>query len=208
MSATLANPAEMIRCGAPRLIHNDQELAEYSQRLFELTSKRNHTREEEEAIDLMTLLVERYESERFPVPDAAPVDVLRFLLERHGLSQRDIAPQFGSEATVSLVLSGKRQLNRDHIARLSRRFHVSPAVFFDLAPDQESADMAKKELLIERREQGDYAIRKPGSDRASAVLPTQAEAIERARDMNPDAAILVERVRNTNVGSRDRWRPA
>jgi HTH-type transcriptional regulator/antitoxin HigA len=130
MSTALANPAEMIRRGAPRLVHNDGELAEYTRALFELTSKRNPTRPEQEAIDLMTLLVERYESQRYPVPDAEPVDVLRFLLESNGLSQRDIASELGSEATVSLVLSGKRQLNRDHIARLSRRFHVSPAVFF------------------------------------------------------------------------------
>jgi HTH-type transcriptional regulator/antitoxin HigA len=130
MSTALANPAEMIRRGAPRLVHNDRELAEYTRVLFELTSRKNPTRAEEEAIDLMTLLIERYESQRFPVPEAKPIDVLRFLLERNGLSQRDIASELGSEATVSLVLSGKRQLNRDHIARLSRRFHVSPAVFF------------------------------------------------------------------------------
>ena len=130
MSTALANPAEMIRRGAPRLVHNERELAEYTRALFELTSKKNPTRSEEEAIDLMTLLVERYESQRYPVPDAEPVDVLRFLIESNGLSQRDIASELGSEATVSLVLSGKRQLNRDHIARLSRRFRVSPAVFF------------------------------------------------------------------------------
>jgi len=130
MSAALANPAEMIRRGAPRLIHSDVELAEYTKALFALTAKADPTADEEEAIELMTLLVERYEAERFPLPEAEPVDVLRFLLERNGLSQRDLAPELGSESTVSLVLSGKRQLNRDHIARLSRRFNVSPAVFF------------------------------------------------------------------------------
>jgi hypothetical protein len=67
--------------------------------------------------------------------------------------------------------------------------------------------MAKKELFIERRTQeGDYAIRKPGSTKASDVCDTQAEAIERAGEINPNAAILVERVRNTNRGSRDKWR--
>ncbi len=66
--------------------------------------------------------------------------------------------------------------------------------------------MAKNELYIEKREQGDYAVRKPGSERASAVRPTQTKAIERAREMNPDAAVHVERVRNTNVGGRDKWR--
>lgn len=130
MSAALANPTEMIRQGAPRLIHSDEELAEYTQALFELTAKAEPTPEDEAAIELMTLLVERYESERYPVPQAEPADVLRYLLDRNGLSQRDIAPELGSESTVSLILSGKRQLNRDHIARLSRRFSVSPAVFF------------------------------------------------------------------------------
>jgi len=67
--------------------------------------------------------------------------------------------------------------------------------------------MARRELFIERREQeGDYAIRRPGAPRASATELTQAEAIERARDMEPNAAILVERVRNTDRGGRDKWR--
>jgi len=61
-------------------------------------------------------------------------------------------------------------------------------------------------LFIERRSQGDYAIRKPGSDRASAVSPTQGEAIDRAKQLNSEAAIHVERVRNTNTGKPDKWR--
>lgn len=66
--------------------------------------------------------------------------------------------------------------------------------------------MAKKEIFIERRPQGDYAIRRPGSDRASGVEQTQAEAIARASEIAPNATILVERVRTTNVGGRDKWR--
>ena len=130
MSTILANPAEMIHKGAPHLIHSDEELSEYTQALFALTAKTDRTSHEEEAIVLLTLLIERYEAERYPIPDATAVDVLRFLLDQNGLEQRDIARELGSETTVSLVLSGKRQLTRDQIARLSRRFHVSPAVFF------------------------------------------------------------------------------
>jgi HTH-type transcriptional regulator / antitoxin HigA len=130
MSATLANPVDMIRQGAPHLIHSDEELAEYTAALFDLTAKADPTQEEEEAIELLTLLVDRYESQRYPLPDVEPAEMLRFLLEQNGLSQRDVAAELGSESTVSLVLSGRRPLNRDHIARLSERFHVSPAVFF------------------------------------------------------------------------------
>jgi len=66
--------------------------------------------------------------------------------------------------------------------------------------------MAKHEIFIERRDEGDYAIRRPGSERASGVEPTQAEAIDRAREIAPNSAVLVERVRNTSVGGRDKWR--
>ena len=133
MRPTLANPVKMIRQGAPHLIHSDEELAEYTNALFALTAKASRTADEEEAIALLTFLIERYETEHYPVPDSDPVDVLRFLLDQNGLVQRDLVAELGSESTVSLVLAGKRQLNRTHIERLSRRFHVSPAVFFGKA---------------------------------------------------------------------------
>lgn len=63
------------------------------------------------------------------------------------------------------------------------------------------------EYFIEKRQdQGDFAVRKPNSERASAVEGTQKEAIERAREMNPDATIHVERVRNVPTGHPDKWR--
>jgi HTH-type transcriptional regulator/antitoxin HigA len=133
MSTAFANPAEMIGQGYPRLIHNEDELTQYTQALFDLTAMPDPTPDEEEAIELISLLIDHYETVHYPLPEAEPVEVLRFLLEQNGLSQRDIAPELGSESTVSLVLSGKRQLNRDHIARLSRRFNVSPAVFFGVS---------------------------------------------------------------------------
>ena len=68
------------------------------------------------------------------------------------------------------------------------------------------ANNQKRELYVERREEGDYAIRRPGSDRASDIRDTQAEAIERAREIDPGAAVHVERVRDTARGSRDKWR--
>jgi predicted DNA binding CopG/RHH family protein len=66
--------------------------------------------------------------------------------------------------------------------------------------------MAKDRLFVEQRPQGDFAVRRPNSERASAVLPTQAAAIERARELNPSSQPLVERVRHTSVGKPDQWR--
>jgi HTH-type transcriptional regulator/antitoxin HigA len=81
-------------------------------------------------IEPLTVLIEHYAEEHYPIPDASPADVLRFLIEQNGLSQRDLIPELGNEATVSLVLSDKRQPTREHVERPSRRFHVSPALFF------------------------------------------------------------------------------
>ncbi|GAB0113716.1 DUF2188 domain-containing protein [Acidisoma sp. C75] len=63
------------------------------------------------------------------------------------------------------------------------------------------------EYFIEkRRDSGDFAVRRPNSNRASAIEGTQKEAIERARQMNPGATIHVERVRNVSTGHPDKWR--
>ncbi len=69
----LADPAEMISRGAPRVIHNDEELEAYTEALFRLTALENPSTPELEAIDLLTLLVERYEREHYPIPGADPV---------------------------------------------------------------------------------------------------------------------------------------
>jgi uncharacterized protein DUF2188 len=62
-----------------------------------------------------------------------------------------------------------------------------------------------QQLFIEKRDEGDFAIRRGKSQRASAVEDAQAEAIARARQLDPNATIMVERVRYTGVGRPDKW---
>ena len=63
-------------------------------------------------------------------------------------------------------------------------------------------------IFVERRAQGEYAVTRRGVEKAIKVFPTQREAIERARALNPNGTILIERVRDTSAGGRDRWRKA
>jgi HTH-type transcriptional regulator/antitoxin HigA len=70
-----------------------------------------------------------YEDEHHAWPDAPPGAVLRELMNQHRLKQSDL-PEIGSQGVVSEILTGKRELNTRQITELSRRFHVSPAVFF------------------------------------------------------------------------------
>lgn len=129
MRKMLANPAEMIAHGAPRLIHNDLELAAYTEALFELTALEKPSCSEAEAIELLTLLVERYEQTHYSVPVADAVSVVRFLIEQQGLAQRDLIPQFGSESAVSMFLAGQRKLTLNQVRRSSARFKLPSDVF-------------------------------------------------------------------------------
>ena len=114
----------------PTLVSNDEQNQDYIRKLEELTSRESVTPAEEKLIGLLTLLVEDYEARHFPVFDAPPVAIIRHLMEAHNLRQKDLVDVFGTESIVSDVLSGKRDLAKEHIRRLSARFHVSPAVFF------------------------------------------------------------------------------
>ncbi len=115
---------------APKVITSDAQNERYISALLELEKKERLTAKEKEFAELLTVLIEAYEDEHYPIRDASPVEVLMHLMEANNLKQKDLAPLLGSESVVSEVLRGKRELNKHHIERLSKRFGVSPAVFF------------------------------------------------------------------------------
>jgi len=132
--STLTVSAE---CGAllkkvpPKVIRTEKENEAYTEVLYELDGRSKPlTAAEKELAELLTLLIEDFEEKRYRLPRAKPLDVLRLLMEQHHLLQKDLADVFGTRSIVSEVLSGKRDLNKDHIERLSARFHVSPELFF------------------------------------------------------------------------------
>ena len=62
------------------------------------------------------------------------------------------------------------------------------------------------QFYVERRDDGKYTGTRGGASRASVVGDTQKEAIQGVKEIAPDAPVHVERVRNTDVGHRDKWR--
>jgi HTH-type transcriptional regulator / antitoxin HigA len=114
----------------PEIIQDDRQNDAYIRRLEGLTGKARVTPAEEKLIALLTLLIEEYEEKHYAIPEASPLDVVRHLMDANGLRQKDLLDVFGTESVASEVLNGKRDLAKEHIRRLSDRFHVSPAVFF------------------------------------------------------------------------------
>ena len=115
---------------SPTPITSERQHREYLSVLDKLASKDNPTDEEEKYAEVLVALIEAYEEEHHSIPDASPVEVLRTLMDANDLRQKDLASIFGSESIVSEVLHGKRGLNKAHIEKLSKRFNISPAVFF------------------------------------------------------------------------------
>ena len=80
-------------------------------------------------IDTLSVLIEAYDDEHHKIPDASGVELLKFLMHQHGLSQSDL-PEVGSQGVVSEILREKRDLNVRQIEALSRRFHLPAGAFF------------------------------------------------------------------------------
>ena len=75
-------------------------------------------------------LIGDYEVGRYDAPLVPAVELLRHLMEAHGLKQGDL-PEIGSQGVVSEVLSGQREFNLRQIRLLAKRFGVPPALFVD-----------------------------------------------------------------------------
>ena len=116
---------------APLLvIRNEREYNAAVKRLNELLDEigDNEKHPLYSLLDTLGALIHVYEEKHYVIPDVAGVEVLRFLMEEHGLTQSDL-PEVGSQGVVSEILNGKRELNVRQIRLLAQRFKVSSAAF-------------------------------------------------------------------------------
>jgi HTH-type transcriptional regulator / antitoxin HigA len=75
---------------------------------------------EGEELELLSMLVEKYEQEHFPVEPPNPIEAIKFRMEQMNLKQVDIAPLLGGKTRVSEILNGKRALTLKMIILLNR----------------------------------------------------------------------------------------
>jgi Protein of unknown function (DUF2442)/Uncharacterized protein conserved in bacteria (DUF2188) len=119
---------------------------------------------------------------------ATPAEREQVELSRNGLHWEKL----DEDISVAGLLAGRGDITRN----------------VEAVPAKAKQVTRDKRLYVERRPEGDYAVRRSTSERAIDVLPTQREAIERARELSPGSRPHVERVRNTTGGSPDKWRKA
>ena len=101
---------------------------EYVEQLMK-KGERNLSLEEEQLLELITVLIERYEEKHYPVTPVSPLEMLHHLMEAHNLTLKDVWPLFSSKGVASEVLNGKREISKTVAKKLGEYFHVSPALF-------------------------------------------------------------------------------
>ena len=116
----------------PRIIQSDEEfdrLAAKLEALDEAEESSGLTKEEQELQALLAHLCAEYEDRTIEPPASTPLGTLKFLMEQNQLRPVDLTDVFGSRAVTSQVLSGKREISKEHARRLARRFHLSVEAF-------------------------------------------------------------------------------
>ena len=100
-----------------KLIKNDRELNRALKRIDELWGSKPNTPSGDE-LDILMLLVEKYEDEHYAIPASDPIEAIKFLMQQNSLSRNDLKPYIGSSGRVSEVLSRKRSLTLAMIKKL------------------------------------------------------------------------------------------
>ena len=130
MATLLANPAKMIERGAPHLIRSEEQLAAYTKALYRLTAEPRPTPAQVEAIELLTLLDRTLRGGALFASASLSRRRAPFSARPARLEATRSGSGTGRRERRLRSASGKRKLNAAHIEQLSKRFQVSPAVFF------------------------------------------------------------------------------
>ncbi len=107
-----------------RVIKNEAQYEAACQRIYEMINASQDPilpdSGEADEMELLSILIEKYEKEHFPIEPPDPIEAIKFRMEQMNLKQKDIAPLFGGKTRISEVLSNKRPLSMKMIVLLNR----------------------------------------------------------------------------------------
>lgn len=106
-------------------IHNE---ADYQFALERINILMDNSKGHEDELEILSILVEKYENEHFPIGNPDPIEAIKFRMDQEGLTQKDLIPFIGSRSKVSEILSGKRDLTLKMIRALHRHFGIAADV--------------------------------------------------------------------------------
>jgi HTH-type transcriptional regulator / antitoxin HigA len=115
----------------PKVIETEDEYEQFLAVAERLTFKQDQTPEESALYDLVTMLVEAYETEHYPIDRPAPAEILQHIIESSGIDPTELVKIFGSSEIVTQVLAGTKTIDPDRAQALADRFKLSPSIFLE-----------------------------------------------------------------------------
>ena len=107
-------------------IKNKSQHEEYLSRAYELMQldlKPNSPESDE--LELLSILIEAYEKENYPIEPPNPIEAILFRIDQLGMKKSELKTILGSRSRVSEILSGKRKLSLSMIRKLNEQLGIS-----------------------------------------------------------------------------------
>lgn len=104
-------------------IKTEKDYENALERLEQIFDAKPGTKEGDE-LEILSILIEKYEDEHFPIDLPDPIEAIKFRMEQLGLKQTDLAEVIGFKSRVSEVLNKKRKLSLEMIRNLSEHLSI------------------------------------------------------------------------------------
>ena len=104
-------------------IKNEKDYQQALKRLESIFDAKKGTKEGDE-LEILSILIDKYESEHFPIGMPDPIEAIKFRMEQMGMKQKDLAEVVGFKSRVSEILNKKRKLTLDMIRKISASLHI------------------------------------------------------------------------------------
>lgn len=113
----------------PKVITSEEENERTLEAVEKLMACKNRTSEQDALLDLLVILIEKFEEKHYPLQGSTPQSILQHLMEARDISQSELADIIGSKGVTSEILNGKRSISKKLAKVLGEFFHVSPELF-------------------------------------------------------------------------------
>jgi len=108
-------------------IRNDKDYQRALNRLKNIFDAKKESDEGDE-LEVLSILIDRYENENFPIGMPDPIEAIKFRMEQMGMKQKDLAELVGFKSRVSEILNKKRKLTLDMVRKLNTTLHIPTEV--------------------------------------------------------------------------------
>jgi HTH-type transcriptional regulator/antitoxin HigA len=113
-----------------KIIKTERQYNEYCQELEELVSLKKRNKYQQDTVELLTLLIEKWDEEHSSFKETDPVELLKYLMSENKLKAIDLAGVLEvSKSLVSDILNYRRGLSKEIIRKLADHFKMSQEAF-------------------------------------------------------------------------------